>query len=137
MEALMTDQPKKITLNIVDDDGKVVASRELEVQPMPENWKFEPLPVPEPSPGMSEAEGFFLEHLWLEMLTAAQELHPDYRQNEHGMWQRFDPVSGQWLHESAAEMKALVAWLETKYPLKVRAIEHDLRAWMRDHDMDI
>jgi hypothetical protein len=49
--------------------------------------EFVPFPLPEPTPDMSEAEGFFLQHVWLEMYFAAIELHPDYRKNEHGMWQ--------------------------------------------------
>ena len=129
-------KPEKITLDIVDDDGNVKTSVEIEAQPMPENWKFVPLPVPEPTPDMSEAEGFFLRHRWIEMLCAAQELHPDYRQNQHGAWQRFDPAKG-WLPHNPADATAAVAWLEATYPLKVRAIELDLRAWMREHDFDI
>ena len=104
---------------------------------MPDDWAFEPWPVPEPTPGMSKAEGFFLRHRWIEMLCAAEELHPDYQRNKHGAWQRFDPATGRWLHDSPADTLALVAWLEATYPLKVRAIEHDLRAWMREHDFDI
>jgi hypothetical protein len=126
---MTNDKPEKITLNIVDDDGNVVASGKLEAQPMPEDCEFVPFPLPEPTPDMSRAEGFLLRHLWMHLYSAACELHPDYRQNQYGMWQR--------LSDSTAQMNAAIAWLETTYPLKVRAVEHDLRAWMREHDFDI
>jgi hypothetical protein len=127
---------EKITLNLVDDDGNVLKSAELEVQPMPDDLKFVPFPLPEPTPDMSRAEGFLLQHLWMDMYYAAKELHPDYRKNEHDQWQRFDPAKG-WLSDSPSEMNALIAWLEATYPLKAHAIEHDLRTWMREHDFDI
>jgi hypothetical protein len=128
-------KPEKITLNLVDDDGKVLASGEIEARPMPEDCEFVPLPVPEPTPDMSKDKAFFLQHRWLEMLFAAQELHPDYRKNEHGVWQRFDEVTGQWLNDSEAQINALVRWLEASNPLKVSAIEYELRAWMREYDL--
>jgi hypothetical protein len=49
---------EKITIDIVDDDGTVLKSAELEAQPMPDDWKFVPLPMPEPTPDISRAEGF-------------------------------------------------------------------------------
>jgi hypothetical protein len=128
---------EKITLNFVDDDGKIETSVEFEAEPMPGDWAFEPLPVPEPTPDMSKAEGYFLRWIWMEKLCAAEELHPDYRRNEYGAWQRCDPATGRWLPYCTTDSLALVAWLEATYPLKVRALEHDLRAWMREHDFDI
>ena len=131
------NKPKKITLDLVNNDGEVVRSAELEAQPMPEGVEFVPYPMPEPTPDMSYAEGFFLRYRWLEVFKAAQERHPDYRPNEYGQWQRSDPATGQWLNDTDAQMQALVTWLEVTYPLKVRAIEHALRTWMREHDFDI